>query len=180
MGPAGPAGADGVDGAVGPPGPAGPVGPIGPAGADGADGTYGRQSVFFPSETNSSHGPYPTLALNTNSSGGFSFNVPEDFGTLVSIEVIGIPTGGAASAARNIDISSVYGTIGESFDFHTDADTAITFDLSGTEDQLYAFDVGSVFDSEALSAGDFGAVEMEHNSVGGIIDYIGILLVYDP
>ena len=66
------------------------------------------------------------------------------------------------------------GAIGGSASSHTEANTTITYSItSGT---IVALDVSSVFAS--LSAGDFCGINIDHNSIGSDIDYIGTRLRY--
>lgn len=102
----------------------------------------------------------------------YTFNVPPDFDSLVSLELIAIPQ--FTSVASNIDLFSDYGALGELFTTHSEADTTSTFPF--TLDTLTAVDISSVFSS--LSAGDFCGMFFDHKAVGGTVDYLGIKMVY--
>lgn len=107
----------------------------------------------------------------------FTFSIPSDFVSLVSCDLIGIISTGAAGSGRDIDLSSDYGAIGEAYNIHTESDTTTTYDFTGKANQYASIDISTVLSS--LSAGDFVGVFVDHNAIGGSIDYIGIKLIYN-
>lgn len=122
-------------------------------------------------------GDYAVKNVTMNGSANFTFSIPADFVTLVSIKLIGIPSLGAAGAGKDIDLASDYGTIGEDSNFHSETDTTTVYDLSGTQDKLTeVLDLSVVL--SVLAAGDYMGILVTHNGVGGDIDYLGIKLTY--
>lgn len=117
------------------------------------------------------------LNVGANSALNISFAIPPDFLSIVSVEAIVKVSAGAAQTARNIDLTSNYGGIGESTTTHSETDAAITYDLSGTSGEFFALDISSVFSS--LAAGDLCGIELDHNGLGGALDYFFVKLVYN-
>lgn len=133
-------------------------------------------SVFIPVDWSGNFGDLRTRSAATNGSIRLTFRVPGDFGSLDNFYVVGVPGSGVPGAGKDIDLFSDYGAIGEAFNQHDESDTTITFDLTGTLDEYTRLDVSSVFSS--LSAEDFGGVLVDHNAIGGSIDYLGIEIHY--
>lgn len=149
---------------------------LSPDGSNGVEFTLNAslvREVFLPGTNYANlQGDFRVRTIGGTSDFNFTFSVPLDFDTLVTIEMIGISLG--TNAAADIDLSSDYGAIGESPSAHSEANTTITYNItSGT---IVALDVSSVFTS--ISAGDFCGINIDHNSIGSDIDYIGIRLRY--
>lgn len=88
-----------------------------------------------------------------------------------------MPTAGAAGAGRDIDLFSEYALLGENMATNAESDTTTVYDLTGTADEITAvLDLSVVFSS--LAAGHFCGVQVDHNGIGGGIDYIGIRFIY--
>ena len=123
------------------------------------------------------NGDYRVISLSQNGSQRFTFHIPNDFASLTSIKLIGIPSAGAAGAAKDIDLSSEYGAIGEASNNFTESDIATTYDLTGTSGEITeVLDLNVVLSS--LAAGQFIGVFVDHNGIGGAIDYLGVKLIY--
>jgi len=103
--------------------------------------------------------------------------VPENYGSGATIRLIGIVDPGAASTLRNIDFTTNYSSLGEDYQTHVQTDTASTYDLSGTGDQLYSFDLTSLFSN--ITAGDLCGIYVKHNSIGNSIYYLGVSISYN-
>ena len=134
------------------------------------------KQFFYSAETSGNSGNYRVRSQGGSGAFRYNFFVPHDFSTLTSIQAIGIVSAGAAQTARDIDLFSDYGALGEASNNHTESDTASTFDLSGGSGQLRGISLSTVFTS--LAANDFCGIQIDHNSIGGSIEYIGILLRY--
>lgn len=136
-------------------------------------------TVFFPAETAAASADYRAIQLNPDGGSGlfqFNFQIPANFSALVSLELIGWPNS-AGSAAGPYDLTSDYGAVGEQFDAHSEADLTGTADFSVSGQKL-AINLASVFSS--LAPGDSCGVTLDHNTVGAIIGYTHIKLVYTP
>ena len=132
---------------------------------------------FAGTDYNAIIGDYRAENILTNGVKRFTFAVPADFGTLVSLDLIGIPSAGADGAGRDIDLSSDYALVGEASNTNSESDTTTTYDLTGTTGQITAVaDLSVVFSS--LAAGHVCGVAVTHNAIGGTIAYLGIRLRY--
>lgn len=121
-------------------------------------------------------GDYAVKDVAANGSGRLAFQVPTDFGVLVGVGLVGIVSAGAALAGRDIDFYTSYAAVGELSTQHQQSDIASVYDLSGASGRLYQFDITSLFTN--LAAGDYVGVQVDHNAIGGAIDYLGITLSY--
>lgn len=140
----------------------------------------GDKSITFPISmiTGSNRGDHRVVSIGATGANRFNFAVPDDFGTLTSLELVGIPMAGAAGASKDIDLFSDYGAIGENFAAHSESDTTTLYDFTGDTDLFISIDLSVVFSS--LAAGDFCGCQVDHNSIGGGIDYKLIKMVYTP
>lgn len=144
-----------------------------------ATGTGGpTRTVWFASDLPQVEQNYQTRSIGATGSRNWTFAIPLDFGELVSLEAIGIPSAGAAGAARDIDFNSNYALVGEAITANAESDTGTLYDLTGTSGEFFAFDVSVVF--SALQPGHICGLEIDHNGIGGNIEYVGIRLVYTP
>lgn len=121
------------------------------------------------------YGNYSGTNIASNSQGYFNFHFPSNLLTLTSLNLIGIVTPAAALAGRDIDRYSHYGSVGQAYNTHSQSDLATTFDLSTQSNMIWQMDISSLFTSWA--AGDCAGLQIDHNSIGGSIYYLGILLV---
>ncbi len=108
----------------------------------------------------------------------YGFVIPANFATLVTLEMIGSPLAGSAGSGKDIDLFSDYGTVGESFSFHSESDTGTVYDFTGSTDEFIAIDLSIVFSS--LAGGDVCGLKLDHNTVGASIRYSHIRMVYTP
>ena len=107
----------------------------------------------------------------------YNFYIPSQAVTITAVDLIGQVSSGAANASNDIDLTSDYcQTSGEAANFHTESDTATTYDFSGASGQLIELDLTSVLTS--LTGGDHGGVQVKHNSIGGSMHYFGIRVRY--
>ncbi len=129
------------------------------------------KTIRFPITSNASQGDYPVLEILTNGNGFVPFCVPVDFHELVSFDIIIIPE--ETQATADVDLTSSFGTIGESETAHTDSDTAITYNW--TAGVKFAADVSSVL--TGIAANDDGGIDWDNNSTG-IVNIIWTEIVY--
>ena len=135
------------------------------------------KEIFYMAETSSNNGTFRVRSIGGTGAFRFNFFIPADFNTLVSLDLWGIPAAGAAGAGKDIDLTSEYGAVGEASNNHTETDTGTTYDLTGTTQQITAvLDLSIVVTS--LAAGDAVGIEVDHNGIGGGIDYLSVRLVY--
>jgi hypothetical protein len=132
-----------------------------------------NQRYFILGSHNFSTGQYDALRIASNGNASIVFAVPDDFGSLNSIEAIGIPEG--TSGAADIDLISQYAAEGEDKATNTESDLVSTYNFP-TVDEVTALDMSSVFSS--LAVGDFGACNIDHNTIGFAVNYIAVKLDY--
>lgn len=135
-------------------------------------GSGGEATRYFCVEPNADYGDYRTRSLGSTGAHRFSFQVPGDFSSLTSLELIGIPTNDITS--EDIDMDSDYAGEGENYQQHSETDQSKTF--SATADQISKFDISSVFSS--LSAKDVCGLFWNHKSIGATVRYLAIKMVY--
>ncbi len=126
--------------------------------------------------TNNLSDGFDVARISTSGVFNASFIVPDDFTSLTSLLLIGYPDSGAAGASKDIDLTSNYGGNGQSKTTHNETDTSSTFNL-GSENVFFELDMSSVFSS--LAAGDRCGLRIQHNTVGGNVDYIRLELQYE-
>ena len=66
------------------------------------------KKVVFAITRTAIYGQYAVADIASNGQGGFSFYIPDDFNTLVSLKIIGIVTPAAAGVNKSIDLYSQY------------------------------------------------------------------------
>lgn len=121
-------------------------------------------------------GNYRAQAIGATGAQRFTFHIPDDFNTLIKLAFIVIPAIGAAGAGRDIDLFSDYAAIGEIYNNHTESDTTSTYDFTGTANQITEFNVTHLFNN--LSPDDTAGIFVDHNGIGGTINYLGIHMIY--
>lgn len=136
------------------------------------------KKIFIPANATTNDNNYAALSIASNGNDYFTFQTPNDFGILSAIKAVGIPTGGAAGAAKDIDLFSDYAKLGESATINTESNTTDVYDLTGTSGFITSIDLSTVFSN--LEANHFCGVNIDHKTIGGAIDYLGIELEYIP
>lgn len=133
-----------------------------------------QKCIFFYYDTmNVVDSYYRVIQVSSNGSVDMFFNTPSDFTSLVSVDAVFISL--FANPTADIDLYSNYAACGENKNTHQESNTTSTFD-TGTVNNIETIDLSSVFSS--LSAGDLCAVHIDHNSIGGALNYFGVRLVY--
>ncbi len=135
----------------------------------------GQASVFYAPDVTANQDTYRVRILGSTANFNFTFQIPDDFDTLVEVVAIVSPEGGAAGSGKDIDLMSQYGGAGEAINAHMESDVTSTYDL-GVADEFAEIPLDTVFNS--LSAGDVCGINIDQNGVGGTVNYYGILLRY--
>ena len=134
-------------------------------------------TIFFPAnQSNSGFNNYSVMTLAANSTGEITFAVPNAAGSVEKVYLCGIVEPGAASTNRDIDLFSNYSANTEVYNAHTASDTTTVYDLSASANKIHVFDITTLF--QDLSAGDFAGLTIDHNRIGGDINYLGLILEY--
>jgi len=139
--------------------------------------TGGTGLIFFQAEYDKDLGDYRVFTLGGGASFQFNIAAPFDFVSINTMDLIVIPSAGAAGSGKDIDLFSSYALLGEAFNANTESDTTTVYDLSGTTNQFFAFDVSGVFTS--LAAGHVCGLTVTTNSIGGDLNVIGIRMLYN-
>jgi hypothetical protein len=133
------------------------------------------KTLFFGWEQSNNSGDYRGKSIGSSSNGQTNFAIPDDFGSLVSLEMVGIIS--AQITAQNIDLASDYAGDGEDAQTHSEADAAFTV-TSALANEMFFYDISSVFNS--LAAGDVCGINVAHQTIGATIVYLFVKLVYTP
>lgn len=115
---------------------------------------------------------HKSTLIIANGAEEFTFKVPAEFDSLVSLVIENIPVSTYVSQA--IDISSVYGAIGEPINEHVEADTITE---SGTANIRESLDLSSIVSS--IAAGDTVGITVDHQAIGTSIHYLQIVMIYN-
>lgn len=139
--------------------------------------SLGSRSVFISAETNGLFNNYRTRSVGASGNFNFDFFVPSDFSSLIACYVQGFVSAGAATTNRNIDIDVQYNSgSGQLYNQLTASDTTTVYNLTGLTNRLFNLPVTSLLTN--LVAGSVGGIKVTHTTIGGSIDYIGVLLIY--
>lgn len=129
--------------------------------------------IINPGSNNSiTNAPYATAAAITNGSAYYSFHIPADFTSLISVEVFCIPA--STSATLDIDILVNYAAAGELFNANSATDTTSTYDF--TASTIFQFNITSLL--SGVSADDMVGVEFDQNSIGQTVQYLPMHINY--
>jgi hypothetical protein len=123
---------------------------------------------------NFDHSDYRVRAVGTNAAFNFSFRVPFNFASLVLLEMVAI-NNDATPGAQSIDLFSDYGAIGQASNFFSESDLANT-PVIGALNNIFSYDISSVYSS--LAPNQFCGLMIQHNAIGGRLDYLGIRMRY--
>ena len=117
-------------------------------------------------------GNHNTVGVGQNADANVSFHFPEDFDSIVHLEIVGIPVN--TFVDQNIDLLSDYGAVGELSTQHSGADTTSVY--SGVAGVLFSLDASAIFASAV--ADDFAGIKVNHQAIGTTINYIGLHMRY--
>lgn len=138
--------------------------------ADALDALSSRV-VFFAVDENANEENYRVRQLGATGNFNFSFPVPDDFGTLIALDLVCTPL--ADLVAVSIDLASDYGEVGELITNTQEASAEI---VSATGLEWSLLDLSPVF--SALAAGDYCGVNVDHNGIGTSVDYLFVRQEY--
>jgi len=134
------------------------------------------KSVFFGATNHDANlGDFRVQNLAATGSHRFTFHTPLDFTSLVKLVLLGVPTAGAAGAAKDIDLFSDYAGVGEAYNTHSQSDTTSTYN-TGSANVIFELNIAPLFTS--LAASDCAGIFVDHKSIGGTISYLGIVMWY--
>lgn len=138
----------------------------------GLIGDPATKEAFFSPQQDDNIGDYRTRTIGGAGAFEFSFVVPHDFTSIISLEMILTPASNVT--AENIDLTSDYGPdAGSIIAFsETDITNVVTF----TAGDWNVMDISSVFSS--LAAGHRCGIELDHQGIGSTVHYLFLRLRY--
>lgn len=131
-----------------------------------------QQRFYTATNYDANFGDYRVQNISGTGAFRFTFDVPDNFVSLVSLVMRCIAQ--ADVVDESIELFSDYGTPGELFDANSEDDTTSLF--SFTEDEIAELDISSVFTN--LAAGQSCGVFIDHKGIGTSIKYLGVRMVY--
>ncbi len=137
----------------------------------------GTSEIFVPMDPNANEGNYRSRDVGGTGSHRFNVYFPTDFASISVLKLIGICSSGAAGSGKDIDLFSDYCGFDEDAQTHQESDTTTTYDFTGKGNKRIEIDLSGVF--SVAAPGDVGGVFVDHNGIGGSVDYLGIKLVYN-
>lgn len=132
---------------------------------------------YVATDYNANSGDSRVRAIAGTGGHRFSFPIPSDFNSLVSVYLVGEITSGAAGSGKDIDLSSEYGGMDQASNFYSETDTTTVYDFTGKSGQrTRAIDLSVVLNNIAADQGV--GVFVDHNGIGGSINYLWVELKY--
>lgn len=136
------------------------------------------RTLWFNSDLPQVQQTYNTRSIGATGNQNWNFQVPDDFGSLQDLVLYGDPSAGAAGPARSIDLISNYALPGEAITANSESDIGTLFDLTGLDGTWWGLDVSTVFSN--LQPLHMCGVEIDHNGIGGGIEYMVLRMRYFP
>jgi hypothetical protein len=133
-------------------------------------------SIFFPTITLAEDGNLLSVAIGSTGTCNFSFVTPPGFHTLISaVLVASTGEAGAAGAGKSITLNSSFGAVA-ALNNATELTTSPTITIPAVNTN-FTIDVSGVL--TGLTANTFGGIKITHNTIGGEVNYTGLLLTYN-
>lgn len=120
----------------------------------------------------SQRGDFPVADLPGLGSASISFRAPPDYASILTAEIIVIPT--STQGAADWDISSDYGAVGEAYNVHSESDNATTYNV--TNNQLFAVDISGIL--TALAADDAVGITLTVSTAAHTVAIVGVRFRY--
>ncbi len=140
------------------------------------EGLPTKELIFWGTDHPNEFSEYRVENLGSNNDVNFSFKVPHDFKSIISLTVFGVSqrTVTLGNPDPSIEITSDYAQPGEPIATHG---TVVLIDTgSFTANEHFELDIAAAFAS--LAAGDQCGLNVQQIDIGGTISYIGIRLEY--
>jgi len=118
---------------------------------------------------------HPVVLLNA--AGEIAHTVvtfPADLATIVSLEILVIPTATQAAADWNIQVQCQ--AVGEAAGFHSNTDSTTTYNV--TNQQFFAIDAIGIIVAAGCTPGDHGAILVQQGTAGHNVDVVSVELVW--
>lgn len=121
------------------------------------------------------YGDFRTRSQGATGAQRYTFPVPHDFNSLISLAMVAIPRS-IPSAGLNIALDSDYGALSEPLNNHTESNTVAALTSFPVANDISELDISSVFSS--LAAGDRCGLFINHTGIGATVDYLMVRLRY--
>lgn len=132
-----------------------------------------QKTVFFNANYNNNYYSYKVNSILPLGMDRFSFIIPNDFISLVSLNLVGIPI---ANFNDNIQFESSYANVNQFCNINFQPPIPILF--NAIQDDITEFNISSLY--PLLSAGNYCGLEVLHiGATTPTIHYIGIKLIYN-
>ncbi len=132
----------------------------------------GVQSHMTTVDPNANYNSQRTRNVGATGNFRFNFNVPESFTGTLAVFLVGYPVSGAGGTGRDIDLTGEYtNSAGASSTEFTFSDLTSTYD-TGTDDTRMELNITSLLPN--ITAGTTGGILVDHNSINGPIQYLGV------
>ena len=139
---------------------------------DAIEGAVNQITIFFQPDQSHNIDNYRVNQLSTSGNANYTFLVPDNFVSLVSLEVLFIPTNNII--AKTIDLTSSYALPGEVIT--QNQETSIGQSLNGTQDTIELEDISTVFSN--LLPGFVCGFNWKNNVIGTAISILAIKMTY--
>jgi hypothetical protein len=139
-----------------------------------------QKEVWFSiAQSTANQGTYRVQNIGGTGSGNMNGLIPLDFTNLVSIEAIGFNVAATVGPGADIDLTTEYGAVDvpEARNQHTQTDAASTYTIPAVLD-FFKIDISALVTAPDIAAGDAFGLNIDHNSIGGAIGYLGVRLLY--
>lgn len=133
-----------------------------------------KVAFFHAGQSIPTGGHSASLAATGGGKAYVEFDIPDDFSSLTSLEVVFFAD--ATDASVDIDLVTTYGAGGEARNTHTGSSTATTYNL--TKDRITEVSITSLVASAA--AQDYIGLEFENNDAATNCYVIAVKMVYTP
>ncbi len=133
-----------------------------------------KRTMFIPAPNpDRQYGDYRVELTGTGATIRFTFYIPPDYSSLDECKAIGIPD--FTSSGNDIDLDSNYGGNGQLYNNASETQSTNTY--SFTTDQMSSIDISPVL--SGISGGKTIGILVDHNGIGGNINYLGLIFSYN-
>ena len=142
--------------------------------------TFTRQPPItrrIPLDYDSNDNDYRVKNIGSSGTKRVTFDIPNDFSTLIGLRLFLYVTSGAVGSGKDIDLTSDYGALGENIQIHSESDLATVYTFTAA-DVHTAYTISQVFTQ--ISAGDLCGLTIDHNGIGGTGMYTFVEIEYNP
>ncbi len=133
------------------------------------------KEIFYEADVSVNTGTFRVRSVGSAGNQNFNIIIPEDFSSLESATAVGIVGAGASGTGKDIDLNSNCGKKDQLYNSRLESDTSSTYTIPATN-TLFELDISNVLSN--ISQGDYCGINVDHNGIGGAINYLGLKLRY--